>query len=109
MDPGDDAQHGRALLGARRNLRREARVLREFDEDRTPGVQSDGRARAGLCDVRLPDRRPADHARHRRIGEGRRDPQGAPADVDADRVRALATRSTPLKDTRMTTITPDSL
>ena len=32
--PGTDRQHGGALRRARRHVRREARVLREFDEDR---------------------------------------------------------------------------
>ncbi len=63
MDPRDDAQHGRALRGTRRNVRGEARVLREFDEDRHARVQADGGARSGLRHVRLPDRRPADPAR----------------------------------------------
>ena len=42
MDPRDDGQHGRALRRPRRDVRREARVLRELDEDRQARVQPDG-------------------------------------------------------------------
>ena len=74
----------RALLGAQRNLRSEARVSRHFDEDRSTRVRQGAGGGAGLLLERLPDGGPPDRVRHRG-----RQAADASADAAAHGIRTL--------------------
>ena len=88
--PGTDGQHGRALLGPRRHLRREdASSIATSMKIGKPVFKADGDGRARLRQLRLPDRRPPDRAGHRSRAERRRQaPQRASADAGAHRLRS---------------------
>ncbi len=86
---GNDADHGRALRGPRRHLRREVRVLCGVDEDRPAGLPADGGGGTRLRQLRLPDCGAKDHAGHRRIRRGAPRKEGTSADAAANCLRIM--------------------